>query len=328
MSGKVKALEALWSAYQVKKNATTLEEYMVEFRRQYGDCLKAELQGNQNSRTGNGPHLMDLPEGFLQAVEGYLRECSDDCNTGVTVVTVQKAGAAVQVLSILSRNYSNIPFVSTSEAVPLTIVISSAVANQYTKHSKDGADQKTASFLLSVLIFLEGLYDPHFIWQKTCSGVPVDAAKFRVSPSHLHLEVIPFFYDCLSSKPCFLPAPVQMKLIHVFGAIICGAQHNAQVAINHTTMDILFQRLRELECSLEVKMTAVRCILQGIITLCASVPELRKVDLKEFVCEYVGTLSRLMTEEEKPTQVDTAQWMMAGLQQLLSTNGKDRKSVV
>ncbi|EEC02964.1 nbeal1, putative [Ixodes scapularis] len=64
-----------------------------------------------------------------------------------------------------------------------------------------------------------------------------------------------------------------MKLIHVFGAIICGAQHNAQVAINHNTVDILFQRLREQECSLEVKMTAVRCIMQGIVTLCACVPE-------------------------------------------------------
>ncbi|KAG0411077.1 hypothetical protein HPB47_011820 [Ixodes persulcatus] len=217
--------------------------------------------------SGSGPHLIDLPDGFLQGLETYLRECSDDCNTGVTVDTVHKASVAVQVLTILSRNFSNIPFVSTSEAVPLTIVISSAVANQYTKHSKDATDQNTAGFLLSVLTFLEVLYDPHLIWQMTCS---------RVSPSHLHLEVIPFFYDCLSSKPCFLPAAVQMKLIHVFGAIICGAQHNAQVAINHNTVDILFQRLREQECSLEVKMTAVRCIMQGIVTLCACVPEALK----------------------------------------------------
>ncbi|KAM7286130.1 neurobeachin-like protein 1 [Ixodes scapularis] len=295
---------------------------MVEFRRQYGDCLKTDLQVNHSrGGSGSGPHLIDLPDGFLQGLETYLRECSDDCNTGVTVDTVHKASVAVQVLTILSRNFSNIPFVSTSEAVPLTIVISSAVANQYTKHSKDATDQNTAGFLLSVLTFLEVLYDPHLIWQMTCSRVSVDTTKCRVSPSHLHLEVIPFFYDCLSSKPCFLPAAVQMKLIHVFGAIICGAQHNAQVAINHNTVDILFQRLREQECSLEVKMTAVRCIMQGIVTLCACVPEARKVDLNEFVREYLGTLSRLMTEEEKPTQVDTAQWMMTGLQELLSTNG-------
>ncbi|KAM7286128.1 neurobeachin-like protein 1 [Ixodes scapularis] len=268
------ALEALWSAYQVKRNATTLSEYMVEFRRQYGDCLKTDLQVNHSrGGSGSGPHLIDLPDGFLQGLETYLRECSDDCNTGVTVDTVHKASVAVQVLTILSRNFSNIPFVSTSEAVPLTIVISSAVANQYTKHSKDATDQNTAGFLLSVLTFLEVLYDPHLIWQMTCSRVSVDTTKCRVSPSHLHLEVIPFFYDCLSSKPCFLPAAVQMKLIHVFGAIICGAQHNAQVAINHNTVDILFQRLREQECSLEVKMTAVRCIMQGIVTLCACVPE-------------------------------------------------------
>ncbi|KAK8770711.1 hypothetical protein V5799_012829 [Amblyomma americanum] len=318
MSAK-EALEALWSAYQIKRNSTTLSEYMVEFRRQYGDCLKTDFPANP-SRSITSPHLIDLPEGFLQVVESYLRECSDDCNTGVTVETVQKAVVAVQVLSILSRNFSNIPFVSTSEAVPLVIVISSAVANQYTQHSKDAKDQNTTGFLLSVLIFLEVLYDPHLIWQKMCAKVPLESTKYKVSPSHLHLEVIPFFYDCLSSKPCFLPASIQMKLIHVFGAIICGAQHNAQVAINQNTVEILFHRLREQECPLEVKMTAVRCILQGIVTLCASPPEARKVDLNAFVREYLGTLSKLMTEEERPTQVDTAQWMMSGLQELFSSN--------
>ncbi|XP_037563359.1 neurobeachin-like protein 1 isoform X2 [Dermacentor silvarum] len=318
MSAK-EALEALWSAYQIKRNSTTLSEYMVEFRRQYGDCLKTDFPANP-SRSVASPHLIDLPEGFLQVVELYLRECSDECNTGVTVETVQKASVAVQVLSILSRNFNNIPFVSTSDAVPLVIVISSAVANQYTQHSKDANDQNTQGFLLSVLVFLEVLYDPHLIWQKMCAKVPVDSNKCKVSPSHLHLEVIPFFYDCLSSKPCFLPASIQMKLIHVFGAIICGAQHNAQVAINQNTVEILFQRLREQECPLEVKMTAVRCILQGIVTLCASPPEARKVDVDAFVREYLGTLSKLMTEEEKPTQVDTAQWMMSGLQELFSSN--------
>lgn len=318
MSAK-EALEALWSAYQIKRNSTTLSEYMVEFRRQYGGCLKTDFLANPN-RSVTSPHLIDLPEGFLQVVETYLRECSDDCNTGVTVETVQKGIVAVQVLSILSRNFSNIPFVSTSDAVPLVIVISSAVANQYTQHSKDANDQNTTGFLLSVLIFLEVLYDPHLIWQKMCAKVPLESTKYKVSPSHLHLEVIPFFYDCLSSKPCFLPASIQMKLIHVFGAIICGAQHNAQVAINQNTVEILFHRLREQECPLEVKMTAVRCILQGIVTLCASPPEARKVDLNAFVREYMGTLSRLMTEEERPTQVDTAQWMMSGLQELFSSN--------
>ncbi|XP_077556714.1 neurobeachin-like protein 1 isoform X3 [Haemaphysalis longicornis] len=318
MSAK-EALEALWSAYQIKRNSATLSEYMVEFRRQYGECLKADFPANR-SRSVASPHLIDLPEGFLQVVESYLRDCCDECNTGVTVETVQRAVVAVQVLSILSRNFNNIPFVSTSEAVPLIIVISSAVANQYTQHVKDANDQKTAGYLLSVLTFLEVLYDPHLIWQKMCSKVPLDSTKHKVSPSHLHLEVIPFFYDCLSSKPCFLPAAIQMKLIHVFGAIICGAQHNAQVAINQNTVDILFQRLREQECPLEVKMTAVRCILQGIVTLCASPPEARKVDLNAFVREYLGTLSRLMMEEERPTQVDTAQWMMSGLQELFSSN--------
>ncbi|KAH8042417.1 hypothetical protein HPB51_023256 [Rhipicephalus microplus] len=236
----------------LQRNSTTLLEYMVEFRRQYGDCLKTDFPANP-SRSVASPHLIDLPEGFLQVVELYLRECSDECNTGVTVETVQKASVAVQVLSILSR-------------------------------------------------------------------VPLDSTKGKVSPSHLHLEVIPFFYDCLSSKPCFLPASIQMKLIHVFGAIICGAQHNAQVAINQNTVEILFHRLREQECPLEVKMTAVRCILQGIVTLCASPPEKRKVDLNAFVREYLGTLSKLMTEEEKPTQVDTAHWMMSGLQELFSLN--------
>nr|XP_037273796.1 LOW QUALITY PROTEIN: neurobeachin-like protein 1 [Rhipicephalus microplus] len=318
MSAK-EALEALWSAYQIKRNSTTLLEYMVEFRRQYGDCLKTDFPANP-SRSVASPHLIDLPEGFLQVVELYLRECSDECNTGVTVETVQKASVAVQVLSILSRNFNNIPFVSTSNAVPLIIVISSAVANQYTQHTKDANDHNTASFLLSVLVFLEVLYDPHLTWQKMCAKVPLDSTKGKVSPSHLHLEVIPFFYDCLSSKPCFLPASIQMKLIHVFGAIICGAQHNAQVAINQNTVEILFHRLREQECPLEVKMTAVRCILQGIVTLCASPPEKRKVDLNAFVREYLGTLSKLMTEEEKPTQVDTAHWMMSGLQELFSLN--------
>ncbi|EEC02963.1 hypothetical protein IscW_ISCW016653 [Ixodes scapularis] len=77
---------------------------MVEFRRQYGDCLKTDLQVNHSrGGSGSGPHLIDLPDGFLQGLETYLRECSDDCNTGVTVDTVHKASVAVQVLTILSR---------------------------------------------------------------------------------------------------------------------------------------------------------------------------------------------------------------------------------
>ncbi|XP_064474844.1 neurobeachin-like protein 1 [Ornithodoros turicata] len=317
-------LEALWSAFQSKKSASALVRYMTEFRRRYAACITPA--GLQDERTKkNVPHLIDLPEGFLLSIEDHLQECEGPFSG----TSLQEAHLMVQVLAILACNQSNLPFVAASSAVPLGMAISSAVVNQCVQQQQD-AEEGAAQFLLTVLQFLELLYDPCRVWQNTWAGdlqgAAISKLMQRCQASNLHLEVMPFLYDCLHSKPYMLPESVQLKLVHLFGAIMSGAQHNAQVALSEDTVSMLL--ISCLRGSTQgdgthvvpptVRAAAGRCLLRAISALTALPVHQRKVSPDNLVSHMLGVLSELMGEEEKPNQVDTVIGLLACLRELVS----------
>lgn len=318
------SLGALWSAFQAKKSTSALVGYLKEFHQHYGDCItsaSSQAEGGKKSV----PHLIDLPEGFLQSLEDHLRDCQGP-QEGVPLESIR---FTVWTLAILSCNPSNLPYVATSAAVPLSLAIASAVVNQWGQHQGAGAEN-AAEFLLSVLSFLELLYDPGRVWQNIWARKPASAATGgsvrKCQASNLHLEVMPFLYDCLHSKPHKLPASVQLKLVHLFGAIMSGAQHNAQVALSESMVSLLLldclkgstQGEYDSSCPPTVRAAAARCLLRAASALSALPKSQRKVDPDDLICQLLDVLSELMGEEERPDQVDTALGMLTCLQDLVS----------
>ncbi|CAL1548353.1 unnamed protein product, partial [Lymnaea stagnalis] len=88
-----------------------------------------------------------------------------------------------------------------------------------------------------VLHFLECLYDHYFVWRKRLKGWLVDVEQLLSKQALVHNEVIPFFHECFQ-KP-HLSHELQLRLLHMFGAVMSASQTNATLTVTPATLDVL-----------------------------------------------------------------------------------------
>ncbi|XP_067125871.1 neurobeachin-like protein 1 isoform X3 [Centruroides vittatus] len=311
-------LKIFWENFQKDKNLSTFHQYLIHFNNHFKECLERDVCQIREKPT-EGPDLFSLPDNFLQTIESLLKSCSSACCSVPNVESIQKALSALKSLIILCRNLENIPFLSSCNIVTHIVIIASSIIRQ-----PSSADQENSSveeihhkFLKTSFCFLEILYDPFSLWKARFTNQSVGNSVFQFGCALLHLEVVPFFYDCFLSSPCSLSSDLQIHLLHVLGAILSGAQHNALVAITPATLDILYYLLSDLLIPSKAKEVVLQCFSEIVHILCICRTDQRQIEISTILDGFVNTIIKICNSNDADEHCTDAVNMIGTLQTIL-----------
>ncbi|TMW42844.1 hypothetical protein DOY81_012078, partial [Sarcophaga bullata] len=166
--------------------------------------------------------------------------------------------------------------------------------------------------------FLEVMYDPYLTWRSFLRKNFADYKKLPYKPHSVHVEIIPFIYDCFQHNEITKYPDIGESLIHILGAIICGSQktlttinfknlkntgdgvqtcdnlRNGMRAICPATVSVLIKILSQWETSNDLRIVTLRCCALMIIVLQKSSPEERQIDLITLIKLYCDVLDELL----------------------------------
>eukprot|EP00057_Strongylocentrotus_purpuratus_P026068 XP_011680542.1 PREDICTED: neurobeachin-like protein 1 isoform X2 [Strongylocentrotus purpuratus] len=145
------------------------------------------------------------------------------------------------------------------------------------------------------------MYDPLHLWRRHLSN-HVGKTTQSSRPALLSVEVVPFFYDCLSNPTwsIAIKSGLHCHVLHMFGAIVTGSKPNAQMATTPPTVDMLFRLLTsESDHGVtrgpdsekhSVTELVLRCLVQMIKVIHSCCPEERQVELSELLEQLLQAL--------------------------------------
>lgn len=314
-----KDLKTFWEIFKKDKKLSSFHLYLTHFNNHFKECLERDVCQIREKPT-EGPDLFSLPDNFLQNIESLLKSCSTSCCSVPNIDSIQKALSALKSLIILCRNLENIPFLSSCNIVTHIVIIASSIIRKpvsIDQHDDLSVEEIHHKFLETAFHFLEILYDPFSIWKARCTNQPVGNSVFQFGCALLHLEVVPFFYDCFLSSPCSLSPDLQIHLLHVLGAILSGAQHNALVAITPATLDILYYLLSDLLIPPQAKDVVLQCFSEIVHILCICRTDQRQIEISTILDGYVNTIIKICNLNDADEHCTDAVNMIGTLQTIL-----------
>ncbi|XP_014667639.1 PREDICTED: neurobeachin-like protein 1 [Priapulus caudatus] len=302
MSSKQKLFE-LWMVYSVKNDVELFKEFISLFLECYGDILDKDFVQLSEGFSQEGPSLTSLPDGLLQLISRQLVVCMD---TSPSLLDLGYVVDLLKTLIIISRNMDNVALVGSCEYVSHSVTIASNVLKEL--ESPDPAGQKRAEtfhvFLEHLLYFFECLYDPYFVWRQKLHEQTVDYMRLLEKPALLHVEVVPFFYECFRKHRTVIPAELQRRILHMFGAVMTGSQHNALTAVSPATLDVLLDLVTTdaggatVEDDSSMQNLALKCIVTAVHALHGCSPEQRQVDISVLLDSYFSVMNKACHQQE------------------------------
>ncbi|XP_067686159.1 neurobeachin-like protein 1 [Haliotis asinina] len=296
----------LWMIYTAKNDIKNLREFISFFLETYKDLVDVEFDHLSEGFSEEGPHLTRLPDGILEILGNYLSKCSEQFLGGFNSEALAFAESILKCLIVMCRNYDNVPLVASCEFVSHTVVISTSVVDQICRDSDNPAKSNDClfSFVKHTLHLFECLYDPYFIWRKKLKCWKIDNTRLKFRPALLHNEVVPFFHDCFQKDK--LSTDIQLRLLHIFGAIMSGAPHNALKAITPATLDVLLKILstnqkegptnEQRQERLCLKDLVLKNIVRMVHTIHCCSPDQRQVEVIEVMQGYMQVLLALQKD--------------------------------
>ncbi|KAJ9577825.1 hypothetical protein L9F63_025312, partial [Diploptera punctata] len=209
----------------------------------------------------------------------------------------ETAELLVRSLVIICRNFDNIPFIASCDYVSHTVCIAATSIHQLVEEKGDFGEV-SASFFIHFCHLLECLYDPYFTWRHFLTGNPAEFHKLpSFQPALLHVEVVPFIYDCFQTLLIERYPHLSVELVHVLGAVISGAQHNALRAICPATVNIIMGIVSHSKANTQVRRTAVQCFVIMVQVLNKSSPDQRQIEVGTIIQLYQDSVMELVTSE-------------------------------
>uniref|UniRef100_A0A8D2LFB4 Neurobeachin-like protein 2 n=1 Tax=Varanus komodoensis TaxID=61221 RepID=A0A8D2LFB4_VARKO len=153
---------------------------------------------------------------------------------------------------------------------------------------------------LYALHLSECLFDPYQTWRRQLSGEIVsmkEKSKYKFPPVVLPPEFNSFFQECFQEGD-ELPEALQLRLIHLFGAVLSGGKHNALLAVTPSSVEVLMLVLRRW-CSPaggaprdpRLLQLALKSLVRMVHVLHGSSPGQRKVEIRAIVDCYFKVLN-------------------------------------
>ncbi|XP_046650912.1 neurobeachin-like protein 1 isoform X2 [Daphnia pulicaria] len=241
-----------------------------------------------------GPHLSLLPDEFLPSLDRHLFQLKTQIENDVSGQNVDAFTKIVKALFIVSRNLDNIPFIASCQLIPSCISVSSNILT--CMMSRQLEKDEVASVVL-VCLFLEALYDPYFSYRKSIVNETVDTSKIKYHPALLQAEVIPFIYDCFQHLNATSIPVIALSLLHLFGGIIKGGEHNAAKAIAPATVQLLQKAFLNSNDNLQLASAVLHCETAVVHTLMNTRPDQCQIELGEVMEIYQNTVGLLANQE-------------------------------
>ncbi|CAC5375511.1 NEBL1_2 [Mytilus coruscus] len=323
-----------WMLFSTKNDREKLADFVNCFQETYKHLVDLELTHLNDGYSEEGPHFTVLPDGVLQVFSTQLSQCSELIAHSCDLDTLHFASSIIECLIIITRNYDNVPLVASCEFVKYIVSIASTVISKIKDNSCDIDD--ICMFVKLVVHFFECLYDPYFVWRKRIKGWSMDKNRMKYKPANLHVEVVPFFFDCFDRG--HLSFDLRIRLLHMFGAIMCGSQNNALKVITPATLEVLLKMLsadhvtgptnelrQELFCIKDLVLKCIICMVH-VINL-ASIDQ-RQVEVSHVMEDYIKILLKKEDEpqDEQETHIQLA--MIGAINEMLSCQDKSSLQVI
>uniref|UniRef100_A0A670JUC7 Neurobeachin-like protein 2 n=1 Tax=Podarcis muralis TaxID=64176 RepID=A0A670JUC7_PODMU len=210
-----------------------------------------------------------LPCDVLQTLTQQLTSC------------LNQALLLIKFFIIICRNLENVQ----TDRPPVFI---HEVTSLLSAYSKKGQNLRYRSQLENVTLYVLHLYELHCTTEKS---------KYKFAPAVLPQEFNSFFQECFQEGEQ-LPEVLQVRLIHLFGAIVSGAKQNALLVVTPSSVEVLMLVLRRW-CSpvsgppRDSKL--LQLTLKGLVgmvhVLHASSPDQRQVEIRAILDSYFKVLN-------------------------------------
>ncbi|KAL7731998.1 hypothetical protein ACLKA6_015762 [Drosophila palustris] len=289
----------LWVQYTTKNDETYFREFVARFVDIWRSQLQLDFQSEQcplwhEVRPDNGPHLGRLPDELLPAIGKFIIVARDACDQDqeLTEQGIEQVAILIDCLVIICRHFDNILAIIKYEYKPNLIAILSKQFNQ--KMNERRASPAVTHLFRSFSAFLEVMYDPYLTWRSFLRHQAADYTRLPYKPHAVHVEIVPFIYDCFQNEELLRFAEIGESLLHVLGAVICGSQRNGMRAICPATVSIIMRILQQWESGSSLRHVALNCYALMVIVLQKSSPEERQIDLVTLIQHYCDALQQLL----------------------------------
>nr|XP_056713128.1 neurobeachin-like protein 2 [Euleptes europaea] len=241
----------------------------------------------------------DVLQVLTQQLAGSVGQISRDA---VAEAGLSQALPLVKFFIIICRNLENIqadeppPFVH--EVIRLLSVSSNKLKNTPELGLLFRGQLENIS--LYALHLCECLFDPYQTWRRQLSGEIVsmkEKSKYKFAPAVLPSEFSSFFQECFQEEEQ-LPEVLQLRLIHLFGAVISGSKQNALAVVTPSLVEVLMLVLRRW-CSpasgppkdLRLLQLTLKSLVEMVHVLHASSPSQRQVEIRSILGSFFKVLN-------------------------------------
>ncbi|CAD5122682.1 DgyrCDS11092 [Dimorphilus gyrociliatus] len=292
----------LWMTYSDKKDINIFKKFLHVFNNVNEIFLSEDLPSQSTYLSEDAPHLSTLPDELLQVLNQQFQSVCDDIEKNTfNISLIDYTNDMIACLICLCKNLDNIALISSLKFIlyitKITLLVLSKLCKENTEHLKP-----YNLLVHRTLYFFECLYDPYFIWRRKLGNLKIDVTKCKFYPALLDVEVIPFFYECFQQTP--VEYDIQIRLFNLFGAILCGAVHNATKAICPATVDLVLKNLDNFSLTSllhpeekEARKSVLKCLIEMVHLVHGSSPDERQVEVNTILEGYFQTLSKLFRED-------------------------------
>ncbi|BFF98031.1 neurobeachin-like protein 1 [Drosophila madeirensis] len=289
----------LWVQYTTKNDERYFREFVARFVAIWRSQLQLDFQAENcpfwhEVLPDSGPHLGRLPDELLPAIGKFIIVARDASDTSERLEdeAIEQVATLIDCLVIVCRHFDNILAIITYEYKPNLIAILSKVFKQ--KMEQPHAVPAISHLFRSFSAFLEVMYDPYLTWRSFVRGQAADYTRLSYKPHSVHVEIVPFIYDCFLEEALVRHPDIGESLLNILGAVICGSQRNGMKAICPATVSITMGILRQWESGNSLRRVALNCYALMVIVLQKSSPEERQIDLITLVQLYCDALQELL----------------------------------
>ncbi|RZF48161.1 hypothetical protein LSTR_LSTR009850 [Laodelphax striatellus] len=300
-----KDIYSSWVQYTTKNE----EGYFRHFVRGFVSIWEAQLQLDWNRldslpswtnvKADTGPHLTRLPEELLPAIGKFIYIANDNTEKGALKSEgLIEVDLLVRCLIAISRNLDNIPLIASCDYIGLCVSIASSIIQQIVSGNCE-FESEGRTYCMSLCHLLECLYDPYFTWRHFSPTAKIPLERLTFQPALLHVEVIPFIYDCFQTDLVRKYPDLSMELLNVLGAIVSGAEHNALRSVCPATASLIMNVIADSSIILDVRVIALQAFAVMARVLHSTPPPQRQIEISTVIELYKESFDKILKDSLK-----------------------------
>ncbi|XP_060103883.1 neurobeachin-like protein 2 isoform X1 [Heteronotia binoei] len=312
MASKERLYE-LWMLYFAKKDLSYLQQWLETFVANFEkiiavNSLDPRRPEDSVSEIPLLPH--DVLEMLTQQLTGSVAQISHE---EVAEAGLSRALLLVKFFIIICRNLENVQ----ADQPPAFVREVIGLLSAYSKKLKNTPGQglpyrgQLENVALYALHLCECLFDPYQTWRRQLSGEIVsmkEKSKYKFAPAALPPEFSSFFQECFQEEEQ-LPEALQLRLIHLFGAVVSGSKRNALALVTPSSVEVLMLVLRRW-CSpasgsprdLRLLQLTLKSLVEMVHVLHVSSPSQPQVEIRAIL----GSFFKVLNSDQPMASLDSS----------------------